>query len=78
MVIYSVKKRSSYNWKSVRENEDKIYLDYERIMNNNMSQMDSMYVKEIFYNIDHNEIYYDPNRENGYERKGYKNILNES
>ena len=43
-----------------------------------MSEKDNMFVKEIFYNTGHSEIGYDLKTENGNEKSGFDNILNES
>ena len=76
MVSFSVRKRSYYNLRSVRENEDKTYMGYE-MLKYSMSVMDNMFSKEICYNIHHNEIDFDQNKEDRYERSGYENISNE-
>ena len=46
-------------------------MGYERMLNYSLSKKNNMFLKEIFYNIDHSDIGYNRNTENGYERSGY-------
>ena len=56
---FCVGKSSYYNSRCVRENQNKSFMSYRKMLDYSMSEIESILGKDIFYNIDHNEIDYD-------------------